>query len=51
VGEVDNMNEKAIKLLDSVKPKISMLELRNEKFVIELTNDNVSISRKKKSWW
>ena len=45
------MNEKAIKLLDSVKDKISRLELRNEKFVIELTNESVSISRKKRSFW
>lgn len=45
------MNEKAIRLLDSVKNKIKNIELRNEKFVIELTNENVSITKKRRTFW
>ena len=45
------MNEKALKLLDKVKDKISKTELRNEKFVIELTNNSVSIHKEPKKFW
>lgn len=45
------MNEKALELLEGVKDKISKLELRNEKFVIELTNDHVSVRRQRRTFW